>query len=675
MQPPPRISVPQWADDFRKLAREAGSTSGDWETATVEVARGPMLAVTELGVRTISVMVSTQLLKTALLENVFGYFAHLDPCPILLVQPKEDAAEQFSKERISPLIRITPVLREIVGSRGKSRNKDETLLFKKFPGGFLALVGAGSPDNLARRPIRVVLFDEVDKYPVTREGEPIPIAEERMATFGANSLSIRVCSPTVKEESRIEDCYIDSDQRQASFACPHCQHRQFPTFEQVQWDKAGATHLTRTARFYCEGCGVGWSEGDRLKALKTVRWHQCKSFTCCEQTLDPREQYQQAWRANPDGAVARIWTWSAGDRHAVYMARCPTCGTHPVSNEHAGFQAGKLFSPWSRDKPADMARKWIAAQGNEEMLQVWWNTQMGLPYRKHAGREVRLQALLDRRELWAAELPDEVACITIGVDVQDYRLEMEVVAWGRDEESWSVDYHVIEGEFSDPQTRKELDAYLLRKWHRADGRPFVAKGVCIDSGGHHTTDVYDFCKARIGRRVWAIKGESATSGQRNPVWPTKKPNKRNKATYRPIMLGVNSAKDTIAARLHKENPGAGFMHFPTTRDMGYFEQLTAERSVLKFKAGHKYRVWEVRPGRANEGLDCRVYAYAALHGLLHHGYRLNAEAIALAKTIGPIVAREVSAEAIESGVTIEQPVTPLPPNPEPTPPKKRRRLA
>src|SRR5690242_9807897 len=79
--PPPRISVPAWADNFRKLAKEAGSTSGQWSTSTVEVARGPMLAVTEPGVHVITVMVSTQLLKTALLENVFGYFAHLDPCP------------------------------------------------------------------------------------------------------------------------------------------------------------------------------------------------------------------------------------------------------------------------------------------------------------------------------------------------------------------------------------------------------------------------------------------------------------------------------------------------------------------------------------------------------------------------------------------------------------------
>lgn len=77
--PPPRISVPDWADRFRKLAREAGSTAGNWRTSTVEAGRGPMLAVTEPGVHIITAMVCTQLFKTSLLENTFGYFAHLDP--------------------------------------------------------------------------------------------------------------------------------------------------------------------------------------------------------------------------------------------------------------------------------------------------------------------------------------------------------------------------------------------------------------------------------------------------------------------------------------------------------------------------------------------------------------------------------------------------------------------
>ena len=260
MTPPPRISVPEWADRYRRKAAGAGSTTGKWRTSDVEISRGPMLAVTEPGVATITVMVCTQLMKTALIENAFGFFAHLDPSPMLMLQPKEDAAEQFSKERITPLIRATPVLRELVGTR-KTRNADETLRYKSFPGGFLAIEGAGSPDNVARRPIKRVFCDEIDKYVPTREGDAVGLAEERMGTF-TGAQSIRACSPTIEGESAIEDSYLEGDQRQASVACPHCGHRQFlDFFKHIHWDKdygpdgKAVAHHYKTAAIHCEACG------------------------------------------------------------------------------------------------------------------------------------------------------------------------------------------------------------------------------------------------------------------------------------------------------------------------------------------------------------------------------------------------------------------------------------
>ena len=636
LTPPPRISVPDWADRYRRLAKEAGSTAGRWRTSTVEVARGPMLAVTEPGVHIVTAMTCTQLLKTALLESVFGYFAHLDPCPMLLVQPKEDAAEQFSKERITPLVKATPELRKLVGT-GKTRSAEETLLYKAFPGGFLALVGAGSPDNLARRPVRVTLFDEVDKYPVTREGDAIALGEERTATFGLNWLSVRACSPTVEDESRIADSYAKSDQRRASLACPHCGHRQFPDFfKHVEWDKDEAgEHLPRTARIYCEACGTGWSEGDRLRALETTRWHQTRPFTCCGHRHSPADDYERAWRGQYDGdpdaekcavAVAGVWDWWAGDRWAVYRARCPTCGGWPVDNEHAGFQASKLYSPWQKDRPADIAKKLLDAEGNEDLKQSWWNTQLGLPYRRSAGKEVATDALLTRREVYAAEVPDGVAVLTLGGDTQDDRVELEVVGWGRDEESWSIAYEVIHGDPEQPEFWERVDAVLTRKFLRADGRPFVIEAACIDSGGHHTQKVYEFCRARAGRKVFAIKGDSERSGTRSPVWPQRAKFRRSKSAYRPVILGTNAAKDSISARLQIEKPGPGYMHFPADRDASYFAQLTAERLVPKKVGGRTYRVWMPRPGRANEALDTRVYAYAALCGLLQQGLKLNKRA-------------------------------------------------
>lgn len=596
-----------------------------------------MLAVTEPGVHTITVMVATQMLKTALLENIFGYYAHLDPCPMLLLQPKEDAAEQFSKERINPLIRVTPVLRELVGTV-KTRNADETLLFKAFPGGFLALAGAGSPDNLARRPIRVLLADEVDKYPVTREGDPIALAEERTASFGANWLSVRACSPTVQDESRIEKSYAESDQRLASVECPGCGHRQFlDFFKHVNWEKRKnekgelVEHFSKTARIFCEACGLGWSEGERQKALRTVRWHQTRPFACCGERHIPLDAYDRAWRDAQDkdpessdsAAVESVWDWWASDRHGVYRAKCPHCGNWAVDNAHAGFQTSKLFSPWSKDKPSDVARKWLAAKDDEDRKQTWWNTQAGLPYRPHSGKDLNLEALAARGEVWPASVPFGVAVLTAGIDVQDDRLELELVGWGRDEESWSIDYEIFEGDPETPTLWAKVDEYLLRTWHRYDGRPFTVSAVCIDSGGHHTQMVYQFAKARLGRRVYAIKGESARNGQRSPVWPAKKPTRRNKGGYRPTIIGVNSAKDTIRNRLAKEEPGPGYMHFPADRDVNYYAQLTAERIVVKEASGHRYRVWELPAGKANEALDCRVYSYAALCALMHFGLRLN----------------------------------------------------
>ena len=595
-----------------------------------------MLAVTEPGVQVISAMVSTQLLKTSLLENIVGFHAHLDPRPMLLVQPKEDAAEQFSKERITPLIKATPVLRGLMGD-SRTRSSKETLLYKAFPGGFLAMVGAGSPDNLARRPVGIVMYDEVDKYPPLKEGDAFTIGDERLGTFNDRALSVRVCSPTFSGQSKIEASYGEGDQRRASCACPHCGHRQFLDFwKHVEWESE-PEHRPETAAVHCEACGAVWSEGDRLKAVSgptsTIRYHQTRPFTCCGQRHNPLEDYAVAWQAGVEDAIGLVWDWWQGPRHAVYRSKCSTCGTWKVSNEHASFQASKLFSPWRRDRPSAIAKKWLAAKDDEDKKQGWWNTQLGLPYQRNTGRELDLEAMLARCEVWAAPVPDGVAVVTAGIDTQEDRFEVEVVGWGRNEESWSLAYEIVPGDPADPATREKLDAFLQQRWLRADGRPFEIMAACIDSGGSRTQHVYQFSKERLGRRIWAIKGESAQHGRRNPVWPTPKLSARKKASFKPVILGVNAAKDILRAALFVEKPGPRYMHFPEGRDLAYFAQLTSEKVVLKVTGGQRFSVWELPRGKANEAADCRVYAYGALAGLQHQGLKLNHRADEVGATV------------------------------------------
>ncbi len=157
----------------------------------------------------------------------------------------------------------------------------------------------------------------------------------------------------------------------------------------------------------------------------------------------------------------------------------------------------------------------------------------------------------------------------------------------------------------------------------------IVKALCVDSGGHNTEEVYKFCRPRISRNVWAIKGANDRPGQKSPLWPIPKIERgvTRKTGYRPVIIGTGSAKEAIYQRLGLDTPGPGYCHFPTPRmieregvvgtlyNEAWFEQLTAEKQVLEKKHGFSYTRWILPKGRANEALDCRVYAYAALAGL------------------------------------------------------------
>jgi phage terminase large subunit GpA-like protein len=609
-----RLTVPDWADTFRHLSKSVGSTGGPWTTARVEIGRGPMMAVTERGVRTITAKTCTQLLKTSLLENTIGYFSHQDPSPMLLTQPKADSVKAFSKERLQPMAKATPVLRKILGGD----NADDTQTYRSFPGGFLAMESAGSPTNLAMRAIRVTLADEIDKYEPTKEGDPLILLEERTATFVTNSLHLRCCSPTRADTSRITKSYEESDQRRAYVACPHCKHEQvLDFFKHVNWSKGeDGQHFPFTAAIYCEDCGAEWSEAQRLKLMTTknsIIWRQTKPFVCCEpETQKP--------------LVERRWRWD--DTNQVGYALCKHCGKQAVPNTHAGFTASKLYSPFTTIP--ELAEKWLLSKDDPETKQTFYNTQLGLEFHQETVKSLEKHALAERAEVYAADIPRGGLVLTMGVDVQSSgRLEGEVVAWGKGEESWSIDTPVFIGDPAQPEVWKELDAYLHKRFKLEGGGEMVIKACCIDSGGHNTEEVYKFCRPRITRNVWAIKGANDRPGQKSPLWPIPKLDRKKvrNTGYRPVIIGTGSAKEAIYQRLALETPGPGYCHFPTPRmierdgvigtlyNEAWFEQLTSEKQIAEKKHGFSYTRWILPKGRANEALDCRVYAYAALSGL------------------------------------------------------------
>ena len=539
----------QWADQFRRLSPEASSEPGKWRTDRAPYQRGMMDAVGEPGVSEVVFMTSSQIGKTEILNNIIGYFAHQDPSPVLMIQPTLDMAETWSKDRLAPMIRDTEALTALFKDP-KSRDSNNTLLHKKFAGGHITMAGANSPASLASRPIRIVLLDEEDRYPSSAgaEGDPGSLAQKRTTTFW-NRLLITASTPTVEGESKIAARYEQSDMRKYYVPCPECGGLQVLSWSQIKFEK----RKPETTTYECVHCQEHLGEGEK--------------------------------------------SWMLG--HGKWVAEA-------AFNSIAGFHISELYSPWV--KWAETVESFLKAKRLPETLKVWVNTSLGETW-KEATEGVDPTGLLKRKENWGRIAPEGVIAITAGVDVQDDRLEVEVIGWGLGQESWSLQYHVLHGKPTNAQDKvwQALDDVRQQQIKRADGASLNIGITAIDSG-YATQTVYEYCKQHEAERVYAIKGAS-TIGK--PL--VSRFSRSNKLRVKLFVIGTDTAKQMIYSRLKIHQPGPGYCHFPADYGEEYFKQLTAERIQTKFINGHPTRVWIMPKGKRNEALDCRVYGLAALH--------------------------------------------------------------
>ncbi|MGJ0848272.1 phage terminase large subunit family protein [Tissierella praeacuta] len=543
LAPPPKLTVSQWADKYRRLSREASAEPGQWRTDRAPYQREIMDAVNDPKIEKVVIMSSAQVGKTELLLNVIGYYVDYDPAPMMLVLPTLDLAEAFSKDRLAPMFRDTPAITDKIKDN-KTRDSNNTLLHKKFPGGHITLVGANSPSSLASRPIRIILADEVDRYPHSAgdEGDPVDLAEKRTTTFW-NRKKIYVSTPTIKGLSRIEDEYENSTKEEWNLPCPDCGNYQPLKWSQIKFEDA---------TMECDYCKKRYSEME-WKAQKGV--------------------------------------WIAREHHA----------------NTRGFHLNELASPWKRWET--IIAEFKKAKRSKETLQVWVNTALGESWEEPT--ETDSEELIKRREVYNADVPKGVLVLTAGVDVQDDRLEIEVVGWGLDKESWGIEYKIFYGDPGQNEVWNQLDEYLTTEFKFEDGSGLMISIACIDSGGHFTTETYKFCKPREHRRIFAIKGKG---GPGIPIVGKATRNNRERAAL--FTIGVDQGKQLLVTRLKTEFEGPGYCHFPREKEKGYneayFEGLTSERRVIKYSKGRPKVEWIKKEGVNNEPFDLRNYATAAL---------------------------------------------------------------
>ena len=562
-KPPEKLTLSEWADRFAYLSVESSAEGGRWHILPYQ--KGIMDAITDPKLEQITVMKSARVGYSKILNHTIAYHIHQDPCPIMLVQPTIEDAQGYSKEEIAPMLRDTPCLRGLV-SEAKAKDGANTILQKQFPGGMLSMVGANSPRGFRRVSRRVVLFDETDGYPQSAgaEGDQIKLGIRRTEYYWNRSI-VAGSIPTIKDFSRIERMFLQGDQRRYFVPCPKCNHMQYLKWPNMRW----TDNDPATTAYQCESCS-------ELIPHSKKRW------------MVERGE----WRP-----------------------------TSPGNGKHVSFHIWAAYSYSPNASWSNLVEEFLDAKTDAEQLKTFVNTVLGEVWEDEYASKIGASALLERAAKETYEhriVPASVLAVTVGCDVQDDRLSLSVWGWGREEEAWLLDRTKLYGDPSRPDVWKQLDEVLSAPFLSEDGVDFKVSICAIDSGGHHTADVYSYARERAALGVIAIKGMS-TKGK-PPLGKASKVDLNRKGQVvrkgaQVFPVGSDTVKSLLFGRLKHNEVGPGYLHFYSTVGTDYFEELTAEKQILRYKQGYPQRVWVKKNTTPNEALDELVYAYSALHRL------------------------------------------------------------
>ncbi len=556
-RPPPRLSVSEWSGKHRYLSPEASAEPGLWSNARAPHLVAPMDLLSPYSdADRVVLKFSSQSGKTEAILNFIGFVVDLDPGPILAIQPNvTPMGEAFSKDRVKPMWRDSPTLSSKIAATGR-RLGAQTITHMTFPAGHLTIAGANSPAGLASRPIRFLVCDELDRWEVTKEGDPLLLARKRLQTFKSRRAAkeLIVSSPTYSDLGICAEYARCDQQWEWHLSCLHCGGYQFPLLKHFSHSSN-----PQDLRYCCSHCGAEHTLEDSDAVKATGKWICVK-----------------------DGSETSV-----------------------------GFWFNQWSSPFARWD--DTLQEWLDAGTDQARRQAVVNTVFAEPW-EGEGETVQPSLLSQRAEEWGEFVPDAVQVITIGVDCQGDRLEAEVIGWGPRFESWSLAYEVLPGEPTSMEVWDDLLDLYRQTWVKNDGTILKPLAMCVDSGAY-TQHVYSFVKRSKDRGITPIKGVSgmerdALAGDRRQR--LKRVANRLKDGRPCELLGVDGIKRTIFHHLSASPNGYGYSHFPAGRSEEYYLQLTGERLMVVATRGRRpERKW-VPIHSATEALDCRVYGYAAL---------------------------------------------------------------
>lgn len=572
LAPVERVTVDVWADRYVELSTESSKEAGRWRTDRTPYLREILqkLSPTDPAQRIVFAK-GVQIGATA--SGIIAMLAYVatDPCPMMYILPTIAIAEDFSKDKLQPMIDGCAILKgKILDPR--SRDSGNTIRGKRFPGGSINLAGANSAASLRSKTIKFLTADEIDAYPrnLDKEGSPLTLAEKRQATYGKQAKLYIPSTPTVEKASAIWSEFEATDQRYYHVPCPVCGVAAPLVFTQLRWPEGRPDLAT----------------------------HEC--VHCFSQV---EERHKDKF------LLAGEWVSSIPERRNPYII---------------GYHLNSLYSPYgwlSWEKIAreyEAAQKEIAESQEDNKMRAFTNTVLGLTYATSGERPAWKRLYDNNREPYSLNtVNNSIMCITMGIDIQKDRVELEVVGWGYDRRSWSINYHVITGEISDPAVQEKLIDIANQKFTRPDQVQIPIQKICIDAG-YNTTEVYRFVATQDVEKWVAVHGGSEKQHRifSLPQRAIKTTEDASTIAVVYYMLGVDILKDELYTLLKKnrdvDDPlgPTGFCHFPEYDEL-YFQGLTAEQKVLITKNGFSSYRYEKKFQR-NEPLDCRNYSRAAL---------------------------------------------------------------
>jgi len=156
----------------------------------------------------------------------------------------------------------------------------------------VTLTGSNSPANLALRPVRRVVLDEVDKFDEGgSEADAVSLAEQR--TKGQPYPQRRKISTPTTVEGLIWQEFLKGDQRRYFLPCPHCQKEILLAWSPeytvlpklgceayIFWDKSAKRkdgtwdydRVEKSAHARCPHCGGEIRDGQKTAMVRAGRW-------------------------------------------------------------------------------------------------------------------------------------------------------------------------------------------------------------------------------------------------------------------------------------------------------------------------------------------------------------------------------------------------------------------